>query len=414
MSKEEMIPRYRFKEFTENWETKKIGELGTIIGGGTPSTNNRNYWNGDIPWISSSDISEDKIYDINYNKYITSEAIENSATKLIEKDSILIVTRVGLGKLAINKKAVCTSQDFANLKLNNSDNKFISYVLKDEKNEIYRRSRGTTIKGITNEDLKSIQLNIPVYKEQQKIGDLFEKLDQAISLQQQVLEATKDYKQSMLQKMFPKKGEKVPEIRYKDFKEKWKLIKLKELGTFYNGLSGKNKTSFIDGNKKYIQYLNIFNNTIIDDSFTDYAYVKIDTVEKQNQVKYGDILFTQSSETLEEIGYNSVYLGKQEIYLNSFSFGLSILQDNIDPIFIGYLLRTSDMRKSIMKEGQGATRINLSSNRLKNIIISVPSLEEQQKIGSFFKTLDEKIEQEEKKLEIYKSMKKALMQRMFV
>src|SRR5699024_7123283 len=129
------------------------------------------------------------------------------------------------------------------------DNKITTdkYLLHFFQNTKWKTVEGSTIKRLYNKDILAKKINLSNIEEQQKIGDLFEKLDQAISLQQQVLETTKEYKQSMLQKMFPKKGEKVPEIRFKEFEEKWKLIKLKELGTFYNGLSGKNKTSFIDG-----------------------------------------------------------------------------------------------------------------------------------------------------------------------
>jgi type I restriction enzyme S subunit len=107
------VPELRFKEFSGEWEEKKLGDIGKIIGGGTPETSKSEYWNGDIPWVSSSDIFEENIQHISVTRYINEKAIKNSATKLIPKNSILFVSRVGVGKLAVSKLDLCTSQDFS-------------------------------------------------------------------------------------------------------------------------------------------------------------------------------------------------------------------------------------------------------------------------------------------------------------
>lgn len=206
----------------------------------------------------------------------------------------------------------------------------------------------------------------------------------------------------------------VPKLRFAEFEGEWKKKTLGDLGKFYNGLRGKNKDYFVNGNKKYIQYLNIFQNTIIDNNFKDYNYVLVEDNENQNQVKYGDLLFTQSSETYEEIGMTSVYLGTIEIYLNSFSFGFRF--DNPNDIsfkYIAYLFESEFMRRKIIKEGQGSTRINLSSNRLKNINLPLPIKKEQEKIGSFFSKIDKKIELQEQLIENLEEQKKGLMQKIF-
>ena len=111
-------PKLRFAEFSGEWEEKKLGTLGIFKGGGTPSTSNKKYWEGDIPWISSSDLIDKNIHNININRFINKTSIKESATKIIPANSILFVSRVGVGKLAISKSALCTSQDFTNLILN--------------------------------------------------------------------------------------------------------------------------------------------------------------------------------------------------------------------------------------------------------------------------------------------------------
>ena len=107
-----MVPNLRFKYHT-NWHSSYLGEIVDYCGGGTPSTKNKSYWNGNIPWISSSDLYEDDIYKINKTRFITEQAIQNSATKLCPKESICIVSRVGVGKVAVTQQELCTSQDLS-------------------------------------------------------------------------------------------------------------------------------------------------------------------------------------------------------------------------------------------------------------------------------------------------------------
>lgn len=206
----------------------------------------------------------------------------------------------------------------------------------------------------------------------------------------------------------------IPELRFPEFDGEWKETKLGEMGEFYNGLRNKNKDSFINGNRRYIQYLDIFQNPILNKGYDNYGYVFIREDENQNEVKYGDLLFTQSSETIEEVGFSSIYLDNREMYLNSFSFGFRFnFEKQIDFRYIGYLFRSSNIRRSIIREGQGSTRFNLSSNRLKNVQIFLPSLQEQEKIGCLFSNIDKKIELQSQRIDKLKEYKKGILQRVF-
>lgn len=124
------IPKLRFKEFTDEWNIHKLKDLCTTCGGGTPSKSITEYWTGNIPWISSSDLESNSIFKINISKFITTKAISESATKIIPPNSILIVSRVGVGKVAINYNELCTSQDFTNLINIKSNPIFLTYLLK--------------------------------------------------------------------------------------------------------------------------------------------------------------------------------------------------------------------------------------------------------------------------------------------
>ena len=161
MSKSINIPKLRFKEFSGEWVNTKLGNLGNFQGGGTPATSEDKYWIGNIPWISSSDIIEGDIKNIKIHRFINDISIKESATKLIAKNSILFVSRVGIGKVAIANTDLCTSQDFTNLTLIKDDSYFIGYYFLSKNRLLEKYSQGTSIKGFTMNDLKTLKLNLP-------------------------------------------------------------------------------------------------------------------------------------------------------------------------------------------------------------------------------------------------------------
>lgn len=200
-----------------------------------------------------------------------------------------------------------------------------------------------------------------------------------------------------------------PRIRFKGFTEDWEQRKLGSIGSTYTGLSGKTKEDFGHGEAQYITYLNVFQNTISDITMTDKVEIDI----TQNEVKYGDVLFTTSSETPEEVGMSSVWLGDTpNIYLNSFCFGFRPNQ-KIDPYFLGYSLRAPYMRDKIKILAQGISRYNISKNKVMGLDISLPNNEEQKLLGTFLQRIDLIITLHQCKLEKLKLMKKALLQKLF-
>ena len=156
---------------------------------------------------------------------------------------------------------------------------------------------------------------------------------------------------------------------------------LGEIASMYGGLTGKNKTDFEEGNASYITYKNIFDNIEVD--FDKLEKVKISPSEKQNKVRYGDVLFTGSSETAEDAGMSSAITTtiEEDIYLNSFSFGIRFNEDvKLIPEFSKYLFRSHFMRAAISKTASGVTRFNISKERLKKLSIPLPPLSVQQEI----------------------------------
>ncbi|MFE7376368.1 restriction endonuclease subunit S [Bacillus cereus] len=198
------VPEIRFPGFTGDWEQRKVMDFSEeTFGGGTPKTSIKEYWNGEIPWIQSSDLDEHQVSGVFAKKKITEKGLQNSATKLIPKNSIAIVTRVGVGKIALMQFEYATSQDFlslSNLKVNEW---FGVYSLYNQLQKELNNVQGTSIKGITKSELLDKKINIPTnLEEQNKIGEFFKQLDDTIALHQRELDALKETKKAFLQKMF--------------------------------------------------------------------------------------------------------------------------------------------------------------------------------------------------------------------
>ncbi|WP_342081460.1 restriction endonuclease subunit S [Enterococcus faecium] len=198
------VPEIRFPGFTGDWEQRKVFEISKVTyGGGTPKTNTKEFWNGNIPWIQSSDLEINRLFNVSPKKKITSEAVKKSAAKIIPPNSIAIVTRVGVGKLALMPFEYATSQDFLSLSELQIDSYFGIFSLYSMLQKELKNIQGTSIKGMTKSDLLEKKVTIPKkYEEQQKIGAFFKQLDDTIALHQHELDLLKETKKGFLQKMF--------------------------------------------------------------------------------------------------------------------------------------------------------------------------------------------------------------------
>ncbi|MBO0474407.1 restriction endonuclease subunit S [Enterococcus ureasiticus] len=200
----ESVPEIRFPGFTDTWEQRKVFEITKkTYGGGTPKTNIIEFWDGNIPWIQSSDLKPSKLFDISPKKKITDEAVQKSATKIIPSNSIAVVTRVGVGKLVLMPFKYATSQDFLSLSELQVDPYFGIYSLYSMLQKELNNIQGTSIKGMTKSDLLEKKLVVPEeVEEQAKIGVFFKQLDDTIALHQRELDLLQETKKAFLQKMF--------------------------------------------------------------------------------------------------------------------------------------------------------------------------------------------------------------------
>ena len=201
--KGEAIPKHRFSGFTEPWEQRKLGKIaGNVIGGGTPKTSVAEYWDGSIPWIQSSNVQENEMFEFEIPKSITQLGLDKSAAKLIPQNSIAIVTHVGVGKLVFVPFPYATSQDFTSLAELKTDAKFTCYSLYRRIQNDLHIVQGSAIKGITKEDLLTKEIMVPEIEEQKKIGEYFRRFDRLITLHQCKLDISVKIKSGLLQQLF--------------------------------------------------------------------------------------------------------------------------------------------------------------------------------------------------------------------
>ena len=262
-----------------------------------------------------------------------------------------------------------------------------------------RYNEASGVPSLSKDTIEKIEVCIPNLEEQAKIATLLRLIDERIVTQNKIIEKYESLIKGLNDSLYQQYGNGI-------------MTSFSELGQSYSGLSGKSADDFGTG-KPYITYLNVYSNNVVNEN--DYQYVRISDGEKQNVVKYGDVLFTLSSETPEEVGVGSVYLGKGDVYLNSFCFGIHIENKELaySP-YLSYYVSSTPFRKFIYPFAQGSTRFNLCKADFEKANIMLPSLDNQKRIYSVLSRITIKIETEKSMLEQYTTQKQYLLRQMFI
>ena len=376
------VPNLRFPEFQGEWDKCKFRDVCSI------STGNKN--------------TQDKIDDGIYPFYVRSQTVERINSWTFDGEAILTAgDGVGVGKvfhhtygkIGVHQRVYILS-DFkcdANYLFHFFSSKFY--------NRVKRMSAKNSVDSVRKEMITDMPLSLPSHQEQVKIGYLLSLLDERIATQNKIIDKLQSLIKGLNDSLYAQYGDKV-------------LTSFAELGTSYSGLSGKSAQDFGSG-KPFITYLNVYSNNVINEN--DFQYVAIKNGEKQNIVEYGDVLFTLSSETPEEVGIGSVYLGKEKVYLNSFCFGIHITNMEVAfPPYLSYYVSSTAFRKFIYPYAQGSTRFNLCKADFEKASIKLPTLENQKRILSILSHIDSKIETEIQMLNLYNSQKQYLLRQMFI
>ena len=361
-------PRCFLGSFDFSWEQRKVSDLAEkTYGGGTPTTSNEAYWNGDIPWIQSSDVVDGKLLGVEPRKWITQDGLNNSAAQLIPGNSIAIITRVGVGKLAFMPYSYATSQDFLSLSKLNAEPLFTVYACYKKLQSELNAVQGTSIKGITKDELLAKNIMVPRYAEQQQIGAFFKQLDHLITLHQRKCALLFSSFQALISMMFTTST------------FSWEQ---REVGDLLIERSQQAPMS-----DEYPLMAFIANEGVAPKGERyDRSALVTDTVNKlYKKTEKGDFIYSSNNLETGSIGLNKY--GKACI-----SPVYSIFEPTgiADSDFLGRRLVRKDFINAMVKWRQGVIygQWRIHESDFLKIEISVPSVEEQRKIGAYLDQLD--------------------------
>ena len=387
------VPNLRFPEFEGEWEKIKLKDVCTFYSGGTPSSSNKDYYTGDIPFIRSGELHESCT-----ELFISKDGLNNSSAKIVHKgDLLLALYGATSGDIAISQIEGAINQ--AILCINTEQSKeYIKAVWQKHVQKILQTYLQGGQGNLSADIVKNISFYFALSKEQDKLANFIRLLDERIATQNKIIEKLQSLIKGLNDHIL--KNIEGDQVCFAD------------LGEAYGGLSGKSGDDFGSGDP-FITYMNVYQNTYISEN--DYELVQIVPDEKQNSVQYGDALFTLSSETPEEVGMGAVYLGKsQKLYLNSFCFGVHFHGNRVLPQYIAHFISSTSFRKAIYPLAQGSTRFNLQKQDFMRMKFVLPSLEEQECIATALDALHNHLTNEKLLTEQYLLLKQHLLQQMFI
>ena len=401
MTEKDRTPEIRFAGFTDEWERRKLGdEVADIIGGGTPSTLNPAYWAGDIDWYSPTEIGE-KVYANGSEKKITELGLQKSSAKVLPAGkTVLFTSRAGIGDMAILHRSGSTNQGFQSLVLKEGYDTYFIYSMGHLiKRYAEKHSSGSTFLEISGKMLGKMEIQAPSADEQTQIGTFFQHVDTLITRQQRKYDKLGIVKESMLEKMFPKDGADIPEIRFDGFTDAWERRKLGEYFAERNQRSSDGELISITMNSGVVKASDLDRH---DNSSNDKSNYKI--------VEVGDIAYNSMRMWQGASGYSS-YSG-----ILSPAYTVVTPVEGVYSLFFAYMFKKPEMKHIFTINSQGLTSDtwNLKFPSFSTIETKAPKYEEQKKIADFFTHLESLITLQQRKLEKLKNIKKALLEKMFV
>ena len=416
MAEQAKVPEIRFAGFTDPWEQRKLGELALTYSGGTPSAGNSAYYGGEIPFIRSAEIDCDST-----ELSLTVAGLNNSSAKLVDKGMVLYAMYGATsGEVAISKIKGAINQ--AILAMDASDmaaNRFIAYWLRRQKKSITETFLQGGQGNLSGAIIKELGIPQPSLDEQRQIGSFFSNLDDLITLHQRKYDKLVVFKKSMLEKMFPKDGESVPEIRFAGFTDPWEQRKFGDCFEFLKsntlsraGLNGENGTA---RNVHYGDILIKFGDCL-DDERSDLPFITDDTVLPKyagSILREGDVIFADTAEDetagkcveLRKLPKEPTISGLHTIPARPrFPFGTG---------YLGHYLNSDAYHRQLLPLMQGIKVISVSKAALQDTQVRFPGLSEQSAIGAALNEIDSLITLHQRKLELLQNIKKSLLDKMF-
>ena len=399
-------PGIRFKGFTDDWEQRKLGELGTITTGNTPSTSIPDYYSDDgIVWVTPTDICEN----ITFESARKLSDLGQQVGRVVPKNTILVTCIASIGKNTMLGNTGSFNQQINGLTPN--ENKYDPYFLLTESALWSAKMKGSAAAGtmqiVNRTEFSELKTWLPSLIEQQAIGAFFKQLDHLITLHQRKYDKLVMSKKSMLEKMFPKNGQTKPEIRFSGFIDDWEQRKLGDIADIVGGgTPSTGNQSYWDGDIDWYAPAEI-----ADQIYANSSQKKITGLGYENSsakmLPPGTVLFTSRA----GIGKTAILTRKG--CTNQGFQSIVPHRGELDSYFI--FSRTEELKRYGELVGAGSTFVEVSGKQMAVMeLMMPPTMREQQTIGGFFQQLDHLITLHQRELEKLKKIKLSMLEKMFV
>ena len=411
------VPELRFPGFTDDWEERKLGSLTTVVRGASPRPIQDPKWfdkESDIGWLRIADVTEQNGRIYHLEQHISKLGQEK--TRVLTEPHLLLSIAATVGKPVVNYVKTGVHDGFLIFLNPTFEREFMFQWLEMFRPKWQKYGQPGSQVNLNSELVRNQEIVLPNYKEQQKIGSFFKQLDNTITLHQRKLDLLKEQKKGYLQKMFPKNGAKVPELRFAGFADDWEERKFESLLDKNEGVrrgpfgSALKKDLFVK-ESPYVVYEQ--QNAIYDHYETRYNISKEKFEELHKFELIADDFIMSGAGTIGRI--SKVPKGIKKGVFNQALIRFRINKELTDSEYFLQFIRADFMQRKLTGANSGSAITNLvPMSDVKKWEIKVPIKEEQQRIGSFFKQLDDTIALHQRKLDLLKEQKKGFLQKMFV
>lgn len=384
------------QKIPDGWSVKKLGEMGKFVSGGTPDTEKPEYWNGDIIWLTPSEITKlPTRFVSDSERKITVAGLKNSSAVLLPVGSLIVCTRATVGDCCINTKEVSTNQGFKNLTPENSNIDFLYYLVSSHKTDLIRKACGSTFLEISKHDIEKLKYPVPPLCEQEKIAEILGTWDLAIEKLTALIEQKKLLKKGLMQRLLTGKQ------RLPGFSAPWKKVKLGDVALLFSGgtPSKEEPLYWENGHIKWLSAKYIENDKII-----GWDYITDEGLEKSSAktTQVNDIIL------VTRVSVGKIYFCQESYAVNQ---DLTVIRaKNISSNFLFFLIKNK--QNLIIDKSQGLAIKGITKEELSNISFLLPPLPEQKAIADILSKADEEIALLTRKLSALKTQKTGLVQKL--
>ena len=379
----------RFPEFSGEWVTKSINDLAVVIGGGTPDTTVKSYWDGEIQWFTPSEIGKNKYVDSSL-RTITEVGLNNSSAKLLPPNTILLSSRATIGECSLSLRECATNQGFQCLVSKKCNVDFLYYLIQTKKKDLIRKSCGSTFLEISANEVRKIQVSVPSDVEQQKIAELLSLIDERIATQNKIIEKYESLIKGISNKLlYTDSG--IPVCLGEILTERLERTKVNNQ---HEILSSTVKGIF--SQREY------FSKEIASENNVGYKIIRLH-----------DIVLSPQNLWMGNINYND----KFDIGIVSPSYKIYSIADGYDKKYIAALLKTHRALYNYMlvsEQGASVVRRNLNTEAFEQLVFKMPSHNKQREIGYGISLLNYRLEIANILIRTYESQKQYLLRQMFI